>query len=730
MKSILNPKFSALSPHLPKTSPFSLFSRPHDSIFRKNSQQLPFPSLKATPFSSNSFLSRAQNRTLQTEPTRPPSGEIHVIVGPMFAGKTTTLLRRIQSESANSNHSSGILSFQVKPRRTDPYLDNVLKGLCVSGRLAEAVGLLCRTGLPVQQRTYSLLLQECIFWKQYERGRRIHAQMIVVGFVPNEYLKTKLLILYAKSGYLETASFLFDNLADKGLIPWNAMVAGYVQKGLEEVGLEFFCGMRQAGLRPDQYTFASVFRACATLAALEPGKQAHAVMIKSQITENVVINSALIDMYFKCSCICDGRLLFEKCLSRNTITWSTLISGYGQHGRVMEVLDSFQRMLSEGFRPNYVTFLAVLVACSHGGLIDEGHKYFQSMIRDYGIMPQGKHYAAIVDLLGRAGKLREAYDFVLKSPCKEHSVVWGALLGACKIHGDVELLNIASKKFFEFERVNAGKYTVLSNAYASSGLWENVEEVRATMRESGIMKEPGYSRIEVQSEVYFFFKGDKSHQQADEIYQSSNSGSFSMLLSKHCASPDAITESVEAFTGIFSYWKNVAIIKSSKDTRYGLDSIVTHDGAKLPCWALTNLSSFKQKFGIEAYEKLDVIGIDEAQFFEDLYDFCREAADHDGKTVIVAGLDGNYLRRSFGSVLDIIPLADTVTKLTALCEICGKRAFFTLRKTQEKQVELIGGGDVYMPVCRHHYVNGQVAVEAARFVLESHKVECPSHIHK
>ncbi|XP_057754251.1 thymidine kinase b [Arachis stenosperma] len=467
MKSILNPKFSALSPHLPKTSPFSLFSRPHDTIFRNNSQQLPFPSLKATPFSSNSFLSRAQNRTLQTEPTRPPSGEIHVIVGPMFAGKTTTLLRRIQSESANSR-------------------------------------------------------------KQYERGRRIHAQMIVVGFVPNEYLKTKLLILYAKSGYLETASFLFDNLADKGLIPWNAMVAGYVQKGLEEVGLEFFCGMRQAGLRPDQYTFASVFRACATLAALEPGKQAHAVMIKSQITENVVINSALIDMYFKCSCICDGRLLFEKCLSRNTITWSTLISGYGQHGRVMEVLDSFQRMLSEGFRPNYVTFLAVLVACSHGGLIDE----------------------------------------------------------------------------------------------------------------------------------------------------------------------------------------------------------VTHDGAKLPCWALTNLSSFKQKFGIEAYEKLDVIGIDEAQFFEDLYDFCREAADHDGKTVIVAGLDGNYLRRSFGSVLDIIPLADTVTKLTALCEICGKRAFFTLRKTQEKQVELIGGGDVYMPVCRHHYVNGQVAVEAARFVLDSHKVECPSHIHK
>ncbi|KAK9091906.1 hypothetical protein Syun_026817 [Stephania yunnanensis] len=169
--------------------------------------------------------------------------------------------------------------------------------------------------------------------------------------------------------------------------------------------------------------------------------------------------------------------------------------------------------------------------------------------------------------------------------------------------------------------------------------------------------------------------------------------------------------------------RNVAIIKSDKDSRYGLDSIVTHDGAKLPCWALPDLSSFRQKIGKDAYNKIDVIGIDEAQFFEDLYDFCCNAADYDGKTVIVAGLDGDYLRRRFGSVLDIIPLADSVTKLTARCEICGKRALFTLRKTTETKTELIGGADVYMPVCRQHYVNGQVAIEAARTVLESKKVE-------
>ncbi|KAL8143974.1 hypothetical protein V2J09_017006 [Rumex salicifolius] len=160
--------------------------------------------------------------------------------------------------------------------------------------------------------------------------------------------------------------------------------------------------------------------------------------------------------------------------------------------------------------------------------------------------------------------------------------------------------------------------------------------------------------------------------------------------------------------------RNVAIVKSSKDNRYAVDSVVSHDGVKLPCLAVPNLSSFKDNFGADAYDKLDVIGIDEAQFFEDLYDFCTEVVDHDGKTVIVAGLDGDYLRRRFGPILDLIPLADTVTKLTARCEICDKCAFFTFRKTEATETELIGGKDVYIPVCRQHYVNGQAAMENAK----------------
>ncbi|KAM1456326.1 hypothetical protein FF1_005331 [Malus domestica] len=650
-------------PHISRTTPLSLassssssksFSFSPPTLFQNPNILLPKPNI----FLPKSSISSAQNiRCVQMEAeSHQRSGEIHVIVGPMFAGKTTTLLRKVQSERGDG-------SFQVKPQK-HIQLDKTLKGLCYSGRLAEAVALLCRTGLEFNPATYALLLQECIFRKEYKKGKRIHAHLIVVGFVLNEYLKTKLLILYAKSGDLRTAHILLDMLLEKSLVSWNAIIAGYVQKGLEDAGLSLYNKMRQR------------------------------------------VSSALMDMYFKCSDISDGHRVFDTSQNRNAITWTALISGYGQHGRVVEVLNLFHRMKSEGFRPNYVTFISVLSACGHGALVDEAWEYFSSMTRDYGIRPRAQHYAALVDVLGRVGR----------------------------IHGDRDLLKLAAKKYFTLEPENAGKYVVLSNAYATFGLWDNVAKVRDMMKESGIVKEPAYSKIEVQKEklrVDVIYGGDKLISAILELceilvefhdcwYAQHIQGENLWAKYYHGQLPNKslITRCKQK--------RNVAIIKSIKDTRYGLDSIVTHDGVKFPCWPLKDLSSFKQKFSPEAYDQLDVIGIDEAQFFEDLYDFCSEAADRDGKKVIVAGLDGDYLRRKFGSVLDIVPLADSVTKLTARCELCGKRAFFTLRKTEEMQTELIGGADVYMPVCRQHYVAGQVAIEAARVVLES-QVQCGSY---
>ncbi|XAR65737.1 hypothetical protein NMG60_11009939 [Bertholletia excelsa] len=342
--------------------------------------------------------------------------------------------------------------------------------------------------------------------------------MVVVGFVPNEYLVTKLLILYAKSGDLETASSLFEELPKANLISWNAIIAGHVQNGYSEIGLNLYYGMRECGLTPDQYTFSSVFRACAALATLEQGKQAHCVFIKSKICNNVVVNSSLMDMYFKCSSPYDGHRVFNKSLERNVITWTALISGHGQNGRVKEVLQCFHGMIDEGFRPNSVTFLTVLSACAHGGLVHEGWQYFL-MMRDCGIEPIEKHYAAMVDLLGRAGRLEEAYEFVQNSPCREDPVIWGALLGACKIHGNIDMTKFAAKRFFDLEPDNAEKYVFMCNAYATFSMWDSVAQMRGLMKDFGMRKEPGYSMIEVQRKAHLFFMGDNCHEQTDHIYK-------------------------------------------------------------------------------------------------------------------------------------------------------------------------------------------------------------------
>ncbi|KAK1395498.1 PPR containing plant-like protein [Heracleum sosnowskyi] len=433
------------------------------------------------------------------------------IVGPMFAGKISTIVNPRLRPHARCSQDEAIRNFM--------YLDETLRGLIYSGRLVQAIELLCRSEVAVESQTYRLLLQECIFKEDYKKGRRIHAQMVIVGFVPDEYLKVKLLILYAKSGSLETAHILFDQLLEKTVISWNAMIGGYVQNNLEVVGLNLYHSMRQCGFRPDQFTFSSVLRACATLPLLEQGKRAHCLLIKSQNAENVVVNSALIDMYFKCSCPYDGQLVFDTSPVRNVITWTSLISGYGQQGRVVEVLASFNKMISEKFKPNYVTFLAVLCACSHGGLVNEGWEYFLSMTRDFGIQPRGKHYAAVVDILARAGRLEEAYAFVRDSPCKELSVIWGSLLEACKMHGNMDVMKFAARKYFELEPDNAGKYVVLSNAYAAVGLWDNVSQIRNEMKEMGLKKEPSFSMIEDQKEAHYFYMGHNAHKNIERIYE-------------------------------------------------------------------------------------------------------------------------------------------------------------------------------------------------------------------
>ncbi|CAN6207215.1 unnamed protein product [Urochloa humidicola] len=407
---------------------------------------------------------------------------------------------------------------------SSPGLARMLRSLCITGGLSKAVRLLCRSPVCPGTRTYSLLLQECVNRRDARLGKRIHARMIVTGFRCGEYITTKLLIFYAKIGDLVCALKLFDGMPHRSVVAWNAMISGCARGGAEaqERAVELFDAMRAEGLAPDQFTFASALCACARLAALERGRRVHAVAAKSGVAGgNVFAASALVDMYLKCGCPEDARRAFAAAPERNVTTWTAAISGHGQLGRAAEALALFDRMADDGLRPNDVTFLAVLSACAHAGLVREGLRLFASMSAEYGIARRGPHYAAVVDMLARVGRLRDAYELVKNLPdCQEHSVVWGALLGACKKHGgDVALVELAARRFFRLQPGNAGKYVVLANTYAAREMWDSVAGAHEAMRALGVKKDRAWSAIEVQGKMHTFLAGDSYHDECSAIYE-------------------------------------------------------------------------------------------------------------------------------------------------------------------------------------------------------------------
>lgn len=403
-------------------------------------------------------------------------------------------------------------------------LARTLKSLCIAGDLSKAVRLLCQSPVCPGARTYALLLQECVNRRDARLGKRIHVRMVTTGFRCGEFITTKLLIFYAKIGDLGCARKLFDGMPYRSVVAWNAMISGCARGGAEERAVDLFGAMRAKGLAPDQFTFASVLCACARLAALERGRRVHAVAVKSDVGGNVFANSALVDMYLKCSCPEDARRAFAAAPERNVTMWTAVISGHGQQGRAAEALALFDQMAADGFRPNDVTFLAVLSACAHAGLVDEGLRRLASMSSDYGLAPRGPHYAAVVDMLARVGRLSDAYDLVKNLPdCQEHPVVWGALLGACRKHGgNVALVELAAQRFFRLQPRNAGKYVVLANTYAARGMWDSVAGAHEAMRALGVKKDRAWSAVEVQGKVYTFLAGDSYHDDCSAIYEVCN----------------------------------------------------------------------------------------------------------------------------------------------------------------------------------------------------------------
>eukprot|EP01018_Ginkgo_biloba_P030827 Gb_14948 [translate_table: standard] len=401
----------------------------------------------------------------------------------------------------------------------------MITGYAQSGQVDEALNLFHQmqlAGLKPDLITWNAMIDGYARNGYSSEALKFFQEMQWAGFKADLITWNMIIARYAQNGHGDEALKLFQQMQSEGVKPnvksWTALIAGYSQNGERDKALKLFCQMQLAGVKPNSVTIASILPACANLAGLQLGKEIHAYAIRNGFESDLFVGSAIVDMYAKCGNIANARQVFHKMSQRNVVTWNAMISGYAMHGHGENALRLFYQMKEAGVKPDHVTFTGVLSACSHAGLVDEGWQYFAHMNRDYGIIPSMEHYACLVDLLGRAGLLDEAQEFINKMPLKPDACVWGALLGACRVHCNVELGERVAEYLFEFEPQNAGNYVLLSNIYASAGRWEDVLNVRNMMNNRGLKKEPGCSWIEVNNRVHAFLTGDKSHPQSQKIY--------------------------------------------------------------------------------------------------------------------------------------------------------------------------------------------------------------------
>ena len=313
----------------------------------------------------------------------------------------------------------------------------------------------------------------------------------------NIVTKNAMIATYSKAGEVVSARKIFDAIPDKDLISWSSMITGYAQSNCFSDALALFRKMQLAKVKLDEIVLVSVLSACAHLGALELGKWIHQYIERNNIKSDIYVGNSLIDMYSKCGCIMKAFEVFRKKEGRDTLTWNSIIFGLATHGFAESALKVFDDMLIEGFRPNDVTFLGVLIACAHSGMVDKGLGYFHSMREGHGVEPEMKHYGCVVDLLSRSGDLEKAFEFIEEMPVRPDPVIWRTLLGACKVHGNVGLAEVVSEKLVEVDDRNSGNYVLLSNAYASVNRWDEAMKVRAMMTGSDKGRMPGCSSVDV-----------------------------------------------------------------------------------------------------------------------------------------------------------------------------------------------------------------------------------------
>lgn len=413
------------------------------------------------------------------------------------------------------------LIFDSMDSKTVVTWNSMIDGYVQSGDPKEALALFEKMlveGIEPSDVSIMEAIHACADLGDVGKGMVIHRMSDRLGFGSNVSITNSLISMYSKCKKVDEAVKLFDNLKSKTRVSWNAMIIGFAQNGRVNEALNYFCEMQLRSFKLDSFTLVSVIPALAELSILRQAKWIHGLAIRTCLDTNVFVKTALVDMYAKCGAIHTARRLFDDMDERHVTTWNVMIDAYGTHGLGEAALEVFSEMQKGPIIPNEVTFLCIISACSHSGLVEDGKYYFEMMKKEYRMEPAMDHYGAMVDLLGRAGLLDEAWDFIQNMPIEPGISVLGAMLGACKIHKNIELGEKAANRLFDLDPDDGGYHVLLANIYSAASMWDKVAEVRSMMDKKGLRKTPGCSLVELRNEFHTFHSGSTIHPQSRQIY--------------------------------------------------------------------------------------------------------------------------------------------------------------------------------------------------------------------
>ncbi|KAA8522409.1 hypothetical protein F0562_013230 [Nyssa sinensis] len=390
--------------------------------------------------------------------------------------------------------------FDEMPKRNLVSWNCMISGYALNGFPCAALGLCSLMkfeGMELDKVTLKIVLPACGLLRAIQVGEQLHAHVIVLGFASDTMIVTAVMDMYAKCGIIDAAEKLFDEILYKDAITWNAMISGYSRKGQLEMVLKFFCKMVAESVEPTAVTMLLSLQACADLPSLQTGETIHGSLVKNGLSSRVSVEALLINMYSKCGRLDLACRAFLTITEESVNSWSAIIHGLGMHGYGEAALMSFIKMLKRGINPDGVCFLVVLSSCSHTGMLSEGYKVFEYMVRHFGLVPKMEHYVTMVDLIGRAGFIDEAFQFIGRMPIEPDISIWGAFFGACKIYGKFDI-GISTERLVELDPKTAGYYKLLVNTYASKGRWDEVHQVRRLISEKRVQRAIGYSLLVVE----------------------------------------------------------------------------------------------------------------------------------------------------------------------------------------------------------------------------------------